>query len=336
MRKAKKESGLSDVYKFILIIFLIFFIGFFLNESYNIGLIAPAAISIFAGISFFYQWKKSFFNFILFFLTAVFIFIAIEISFNFLIYIPLISSIVCAYAVSYIYDKSPKDKTYNLLLLVVFIVLWIILAFNVSYRDDWVMENVINVPFVILLIVISRWFKFSKLSYSLIFLFMLLNIIGSHYTYAEVPFGFWLQDYFNQSRNHYDRIVHFSFGLLFAYPIREIFMRIGKSKGFWALWTPIELVLGLSAIYEILEWWIAVMFGGDLGIAYLGTQGDIWDAQWDMFLAGLGSMITIFIVLAVLLIFKYKDYLKELKESFKVNKKPLGEKALEKIQRRKR
>ena len=211
MRKAKKESGLSDVYKFILIIFLIFFIGFFLNESYNIGLIAPAAISIFAGISFFYQWKKSFFNFILFFLTAVFIFIAIEISFNFLIYIPLISSIVCAYAVSYIYDKSPKDKTYNLLLLVVFIVLWIILAFNVSYRDDWVMENVINVPFVILLIVISRWFKFSKLSYSLIFLFMLLNIIGSHYTYAEVPFGFWLQDYFNQSRNHYDRIVHFSF-----------------------------------------------------------------------------------------------------------------------------
>ena len=163
------------------------------------------------------------------------------------------------------------------------------------------MENVLNIPFVILLIIISRWFKFSKLSYTLIFIFMFLNIVGSHYTYAEVPFGFWLQNFFNLNRNHYDRIVHFSFGLLFAYPVREIFIRIGKAKGFWALWTPIELVLGLSAIYEILEWWIAVVFGGDMGIAYLGTQGDIWDAQWDMFLAGLGSIIAILIVLLVLL-----------------------------------
>ena len=162
----------------------------------------------------------------------------------------------------------------------------------------------------------------------------MLNVIGSHYTYAEVPFGFWLQDFFNLGRNHYDRIVHFSFGFLFAYPIREIFMRIAKTKGIWALWTPIELVLGLGAIYEILEWWITLVVGGDLGIAYLGSQGDVWDAQWDMFLAGTGSFIAMGIVLLVLLIYKKREYITELKNSLKISSKPLGEKALEKIKRK--
>ena len=166
---------------------------------------------------------------------------------------------------------------------------------------------------------------------------MMLNVIGSHYTYAEVPFGFWLQNFFQLSRNHYDRIVHFSFGFLFAYPMREIFMRIGKAKGFWALWMPIELVLGLSAIYEVLEWWVAVVFGGDLGVAYLGLQGDVWDAQKDMFLAGMGSLIAMLIVFIVLIAYENREYIKELKTSLRVSQpEPLGERALEKIQKRTR
>src|SRR3989344_2796287 len=329
----KKEYEFSIYFKFVIII-LSMTIGFFINEFYN-SIIISILITLLAGISFFYQWKKSFFQFFLFSLTSIFLFISIEISFNFLVFITLIISMLIAFTLSYVYEKYPKDKTYNFLLLAIFITTWIILAFNVSYRGEWIMENVLNIPFVILLIIISRWFKFSKLSYTFIFIFMILNVIGSHYTYAEVPFGFWLQNYFNLNRNHYDRIVHFSFGLLFAYPIREIFMRIGKAKGFWALWTPIELVLGLSAIYEILEWWIAIIFGGDIGIAYLGTQGDIWDAQWDMFLAALGSLIAITIVLIILLVYNKREYLKELRDSFKVNiPSPLGEKALEKIQKK--
>jgi putative membrane protein len=220
-------------------------------------------------------------------------------------------------------------------LLTVFIIAWIILAFNVNYRDEWVIENLLNVPFVILLIVLSKWFKLSKLSYSCIFIFMMMNVIGSHYTYAEVPFGFWLQDFLGASRNHYDRIVHFSFGLLFAYPMRELFIRIGGSRGFWAWWMPIELVFGLSAVYEILEWWVAIIWGGDLGVAYLGSQGDVWDAQWDMFLAGTGAFIAMTIVLIVLFSYEGKKYLIEFKESLRVREKnPLGERALEKLQRK--
>ena len=165
---------------------------------------------------------------------------------------------------------------------------------------------------------------------------MVLNVIGSHYTYSEVPFGFWLQDFFNMSRNHYDRIVHFSFGLLFAYPMREIFKRIGNSKGFWAFWIPVELVLALSCVYELIEWGIAVVFGGDLGIAYLGSQGDIWDAQKDMALAGLGSVVAMCITAFFIMRYNFNGFWKEFKGSLKIDKNVLGEEALAKLERKRR
>ena len=164
---------------------------------------------------------------------------------------------------------------------------------------------------------------------------MFMHIIGTHYTYSEVPFGFWIQDFFGLARNHYDRIVHFSFGLFLSYPIREIGKRIGELKGVWALWIPIELVLAFSAIYEILEWFIAVIFGGDLGIAYLGTQGDVWDAQKDMVLAGLGSVITMFVTAFIIIYYDAKNFFKELKDSFSVkSKEVLGERAIQKFKRK--
>lgn len=215
-----------------------------------------------------------------------------------------------------------------------FVLNWIILAFNVSFFEDWVMENALNVPFVILLYIAHKWFRFSNLSYALIFAYMMLNIFGSHYTYSEVPFGFWMQDVFGMVRNHYDRIVHFAFGFLLAYPIREVIHRISNTKGFWSYWFPIEFVLAFSCVYELLEWFIAVVFGGDLGVAYLGSQGDIWDAQKDMFLAGLGSVIAMLIVAMVVWHFKRSQFWKEIRESLTIKKKRvLGEEELERMEK---
>jgi len=231
------------------------------------------------------------------------------------------------------YREGKSKDRFTAILLFAFIFNWMVLAFNVNYFDDWVMENVLNVPFIILLYIAHKWFRFSNLSYGLIFAYMMLNIFGSHYTYSEVPFGFWMQDAFDMVRNHYDRIVHFSFGFLLAYPIREIINRISSTKGFWGYWFPVEFVFAFSAIYELLEWFIAVFFGGDLGVAYLGSQGDIWDAQKDMFLAGLGSMIAMLIVALVVWYFKRSAFWQEFRDSLKVKKtQVLGEEALKKME----
>jgi putative membrane protein len=144
--------------------------------------------------------------------------------------------------------------------------------------------------------------------------------------------GFWLQDLLDASRNHYDRIVHFSFGLLMAYPMRELAIRIGNLRGFWGLYVPVEFVLAFSAIYEIIEWLIAVAFGGDLGVAYLGTQGDPWDAIKDMALAGLGSVIAMTVVLVVLLTLRRGSFWEEFRESLQVKQHDaLGEEAIERM-----
>jgi putative membrane protein len=100
-------------------------------------------------------------------------------------------------------------------------------------------------------------------------------------------------------RNNFDRVVHFSYGLLLAYPIREIFLRVVEVRGFWAYFLPMDVTLSTSALYELLEWGAAATVGGDLGAAYLGTQGDIWDAQKDMALAAGGAVIAMAITALV-------------------------------------
>jgi putative membrane protein len=225
-----------------------------------------------------------------------------------------------------------KSRRFGGVLLAVFALNWSVLAFNVRFYDDWKIENWLTVPFVALLYATHRWFRLSDVSYGLIFVYMTLHIVGSHYTYAEVPLGFWLQQAAALSRNHYDRIVHFSFGLLLAYPLREMVIRISDARGFWGLWFPVEFVLAFSCLYEVIEWGIAVVFGGDLGVAYLGTQGDVWDAQKDMALAGLGSVITMTVVLAVRLVYDGRRFWRELGESLQVKKRGvLGEQALERL-----
>lgn len=172
---------------------------------------------------------------------------------------------------------------------------------------NWVLENTLVFLFLGFLIVSYRKFQFSDLSYLLLCIYLSLHVYGSKYTYAENPFGYWLKDALDLERNHYDRIVHFSFGFLLAYPMRELFLKwLGFPK--WVSWTlPIEITLSVSAFYELIEWAVADIFFKAQGDAYLGTQGDIWDAQKDIFLAFSGAIIATTLVSFIKRMGKYSE-----------------------------
>jgi putative membrane protein len=139
----------------------------------------------------------------------------------------------------------------------------------------------------------------SDLSYILLAVFLTLHAVGAHYTYSQVPLGDWLKDALHLSRNHFDRIVHFAFGLLLAYPVREFLLRAVGVKNFWAYYAPVSAILAFSGFFEIVESWVAMLVSPELGDAYLGTQGDIWDAQKDMTVAFVGAILTMVIAAAV-------------------------------------
>jgi putative membrane protein len=172
---------------------------------------------------------------------------------------------------------------------------WLLTAIAPLDRRDWLLENFLVLVSAGVLIGTYRRFPLSDVSYVLITLFMTLHSIGAHYTYSLVPFGLWMKDVFHQSRNHYDRLVHFAFGLMLAYPAREVFLRIANARGFWAYYLPLDVTLAFSAMYEIMESWFAQIIGPGLGDAWLGTQGDIWDAQKDMTAALTGAVLCMFI-----------------------------------------
>ena len=215
---------------------------------------------------------------------------------------------------------------YQKILLLAFTLFWTWAAINPKYPHDWLLENYLVFIFVPVILLVSRYFRLSNISYTLITIFMSLHVIGSHYTYAEVPFGYDLQHWLGASRNMYDRLVHFSFGLLLAYPLREMFLRVAKAEGVWGYWLPIELVLAFSAAYEIIEWLVAARVDPSAGLAFLGTQGDIWDAQKDMLLAGAGAILAMGLV-ALLHWRLNPEFARELRESLSIKKGdvPLGE-----------
>ena len=145
-------------------------------------------------------------------------------------------------------------------------------------------------------------FEFTSFAYILIVLHSLVLIIGGHYTYAEVPLFDWIKDQFDLARNYYDKVGHFFQGFVPALIIRELFIRrkIVLNKN-WLFFICVSICMFVSAFYELLEWWTAVILG-ETAESFLGTQGDIWDAQSDMFMALLGSMI------AIIALGKYQDY----------------------------
>lgn len=176
---------------------------------------------------------------------------------------------------------------------------WLAAAVSPFNRFDWLLENLLVFVYAILLVATYRVFPFSNLSYFLFTLFLTLHLAGSHYTYTETPVGYWLKDVFDLSRNPYDRIVHFAYGLLLAYPFREILVRRVGLRGLWAPFITLNVVLAFSGFYEVIEAVVAMIVSPELGDAYLGTQGDIWDSQRDMVAALTGAILAMLITAAV-------------------------------------
>jgi putative membrane protein len=192
------------------------------------------------------------------------------------------------------------------LFILVFFSIWIWTFIGTPDYNNWFLENALVFIFLGFLIFTYKKYQFSDLSYLLICIYLCLHVYGAKYTYAENPFGYWLKDTFHLERNHYDRIVHFSFGFLLAYPMREMFLSWFKFP-VWVAWAlPIEITLSVSGFYELIEWAVADVFFKAQGDAYLGTQGDIWDAQKDMFLATLGAALATTIVSSIKGLFKIK------------------------------
>lgn len=172
-----------------------------------------------------------------------------------------------------------------------YVIFWTALAIHPLDRGDWLLENLLIFATAAVFIPTYWRFRFSNLSYALIFLFLAVHTIGAHYTYAKVPAGFWMQDWLHLKRNHYDRVIHFSFGLLLLYPMRELLIRSARARKGWAPWLSVAALAALSGFFEIVEAIVAQIVRPDLGAAYLGTQGDIWDAQQDMAAAFVGALI---------------------------------------------
>lgn len=190
--------------------------------------------------------------------------------------------------------RSSPGLRHNLplqLMVLWLVALWILTAIKPWYPRDWLLENLLVFIYAALLAATYRRFAFSNRSYALFTVFLSLHLVGAHYTYAEVPFGFWLQDTLALSRNHYDRLVHFAFGLLIAYPFREILLRAAGLRLSWSYFMPVLTVLGFSGFYEALEALTAMIVSPELGAAYLGTQGDEWDAPKDSMLAMSGAIV---------------------------------------------
>jgi putative membrane protein len=189
-------------------------------------------------------------------------------------------------------------------LLLAFAAVWIALAINPLYRQDWLLENLLVIIVVPLLVMGNKRMPFSLPSSVMIFVFFCLHEIGSHYTYSEVPYDQWWKSLTGHSlnaalgwdRNHYDRLLHLLFGLLITYPMRETLVRLAGLRGTWSYLLPLAVIMSLSQVYELIEWAAALFFGGELGMAYLGTQGDIWDAHKDMALAILGSLAVLLVL----------------------------------------
>ena len=189
--------------------------------------------------------------------------------------------------------KQVPTRHELLILLFIYLVGFAALAVNPHDRADWALENLFPISQLVAVAIAYRYYKFTRLSYYLIFFYLFVQSWGGHFTYAEAaPFN-WLRDQFHLGRNHYDRVAHFMLGFLLAIPIKEILVQFVAASRRWLNFLTAAIVLAIGAFYELIEWWVAVLATPNLGDKFLGTQGDIWDTQWDMFLALVGAVITL-------------------------------------------
>jgi putative membrane protein len=201
-------------------------------------------------------------------------------------------------------DLQASDR-YPVALLVAFGALWAALGVAPWYRQDWLLENVLVFIAVPLLAATYRSLRFSNFAYTCLFVFFVLHEIGAHYTYSAVPWReclSWLRGDSGSAaagRNHYDRFVHFLYGFLLFPAVWELFAARANPQRIWRYVMPVTFLMAHSVIYELVEWAAAEVFGGGLGAAYLGTQGDEWDSQKDMALAAAGTLLGLLVTLTV-------------------------------------
>jgi len=164
---------------------------------------------------------------------------------------------------------------------------------------DWWLENAAALSFLAVLGISYRKLPLSDLSYLLIFVYLSLHECGAEYKYSDVPLGEWMKPWLHTTRNHYDRVMHFSYGLLLAYPMQEWFMRVVGVTSRWRYLLPVEMTLSFSACYEMLEAFAASVLTPERGEEFVGMQGDIWDAQKDMLMAGVGAIAAMLVIATV-------------------------------------
>ena len=176
-------------------------------------------------------------------------------------------------------------------LLALGVVLLVLSGIHPKDRYTWILEVAPAIAAAILLVATYRRFPLTPLAYRLILVHACILMLGGHYTYAEVPLGFWVQRALGLARNHYDRLGHFAQGFVPAILAREILLRkTPLRRGGWTFFLVTCVCLAISAFYEFVEWWTALA-SGEAATAFLGTQGDVWDTQWDMFCALIGAVV---------------------------------------------
>ncbi len=176
------------------------------------------------------------------------------------------------------------------------LLLWVLAAIHPLDRSAWLLENILLVLFVVVLALAHRCLQLSNTSYLLLAAFVILHIIGAHYTYARMPAGLWVRDYFGLSRNYYDRFAHAAFGFLLFFPVRELLLRFSGVRRGWSFWLAAAIILAVSGSFEIIESIVAETVAPGQGVQWLGGQGDEWDAQNDMLAALAGTLLMMVLV----------------------------------------
>jgi putative membrane protein len=192
-------------------------------------------------------------------------------------------------------ETANRDKTFHLSLALILAILLIWSGIHPADRFTWLLEVAPIFIISAALLWAYKQFYFSRLVCWLMLAHAIVLLVGGHYTYAEVPLFNWIRDSFHLARNHYDRVGHFMQGFVPALISREVLIRRGVVKrGAWLRFLVICICLAISAAYELIEWQAAV-WTGTKADAFLGSQGDVWDTQWDMMLALIGAAVAVFI-----------------------------------------
>ena len=195
-------------------------------------------------------------------------------------------------------DSSGENRS-HLHLIALAWVFWAAVAWSairpLNPSDYW-LEIATPIGMFVLLAATWKWFPFTRLAYTLLFLEMLLLVIGAHYTHEHVPLFDWIKAPLGWSRNDYDRFAHFCVGFLCVIPVREVLRRATPLRGRWLTALSVICILAFAAFYEITEWWIAVSTSPETGSAYLGSQGDPWDTQKDMLMDWIGAVAGVLIL----------------------------------------